>query len=61
MAALAELLDDDVAARLARLRLDLAVAAPPPAKPTSAVCRECGRPRPVPAAVFAPGDAQGQR
>jgi hypothetical protein len=49
--ALAELLRDGQAEALARLRLDLAAGPPPPAEPVSAVC---GRPRPVPAAVFRP-------
>lgn len=51
MTALAELLRDGQAEALARLRLDLAAGPPPPAEPVSAVC---GRPRPVPAAVFRP-------
>jgi hypothetical protein len=52
--ALAELLHEDQAARLARLKLDLATAPPPPAPPTSAVCGECGQVRPVAAVVFLP-------
>lgn len=55
MTVLAELLGEDQAATLARLALDLATAPPPPATPTAAVCRECGRPFPVPAAVFSDG------
>jgi hypothetical protein len=52
MPALAELVSDDQAAKLARLRLDLATAPPPPAKPVSATCPTCGAVRPVAAAVF---------
>ena len=52
MAALAELLDDGQAAKLARLALHLATAPPPAAPPTAAVCGECGRPYPPQAAVF---------
>ena len=54
MPALAQLLDDDQAARLARLQLELTTAPPPPAEPTAAICPTCGQPRPVPAAVFLP-------
>lgn len=53
MTALAQLLDGDQAARLARLRLDLATA-PAQARPASVVCPACGQTRPVPAAVFRP-------
>lgn len=52
MTALAELLDDDQAASLARLQLELTTAPPLPAAPTAAVCPACGQPRPAPAAVF---------
>lgn len=52
MAALAQLLDNDQAAALARLQLELAVSPPPVAEPTTAVCPTCGRLRPVPAATF---------
>lgn len=60
MPALAELLDDQGAA-LARLALQLATTPPPAAQPTAAVCHECGRPYPPPAAVFrAPASRCGQ-
>lgn len=52
MTALAALVDEDQAAALARLQLQLATTAPPPAEPVSATCPTCGQPRPVPAAVF---------
>ncbi len=52
MTVLAQLLDEDQAARLARLQLELAIAAPAAAASTSAVCPACGQARPVPAAVF---------
>lgn len=54
MTALADLLGDGHAARLARLQLELAVAPPPPAEPTAAVCPACGQPKPPPAALFRP-------
>jgi hypothetical protein len=53
--ALAELLDDDQTSALCRLQVALITAPPSPAAPTAAVCGECGRPFPVPAAVFSDG------
>lgn len=52
MAAVAQLLDDDQAAALARLQLELAIEPPPAAEPTAAICPTCGQMRPAPAATF---------
>jgi len=52
MPTLADLLGHDQAARLARLQLELAIAPPPPAEPTTALCPTCGQARPAPAAIF---------
>lgn len=58
MTALGALLDEDQAARLARLQLELATAPPSPAQPVTATCPECGQLRPVAAAVFLPPEDQ---
>lgn len=54
MPALLELLDVDQLSALARLQVALITTAalPPAAEPTAAVCGECGRPLPAPAAIF---------
>jgi hypothetical protein len=54
MAALAELLDGRQAEALTGLWRELLTqpAPPPPAPVTAAVCGECGRPLPAPAAAF---------
>lgn len=61
MTALAELLDEQQAAALARLQLRLITAPPPAGKPSDpvakqepAVCPACGQPKPTPATVFRP-------
>lgn len=61
MTAIAELLDGDQAATLARLALDLATAPPPSAEPTSATCPTCGQlRRPVPVALFSDAAQDGR-
>lgn len=65
MPAIADLIGQDAADKLAQLRMRLGqhqdpaarraalrVASAPPPRPQLATCPECGQPRPAPAAIF---------